>query len=159
MVCSNVYLYLYTCNYFIPIYCINQFLVVFWTIYCLVCILFYLICISLSGRWILNILSIRTFRFLKILYQFLAYIIMYLHTICSRSSLLSTKNPISSQETAKQVTTCHGRYQFWPFSAHVEKFVGIVTGFHIHKKGLNIICTVKLHKVTTSTILHQRLFC
>ncbi len=32
--------------------------------------------ISLSGRWILNLLSICTFHFPKILYQFLTYILM-----------------------------------------------------------------------------------
>ncbi len=81
--------------------------------------------ISLSGRWILAMLKIPAFHFPKILNQFLAYISMYLCTICSRSSLQSRKNHILSQENTNQVTARHVRFQFWPFSVQVEKFVGI----------------------------------
>jgi hypothetical protein len=73
--------------------------------------------------------------------------------------LLSRRNHSSSQEKTKKVTAHHVRYQFWPFSLHVEKFVGIGKGFPNCKKGLlNIICTVKLHKVTTSVILRYAYF-
>jgi hypothetical protein len=69
-----------------------------------------------------------------------------------KKSLLVTRKKKTSHNSSMKKTVL-------AISAHVEKFIGIVTGFPNHEIGLNIICTVKLHKVTTSTILRQRLFC
>ncbi len=68
-----------------------------------------------------------------------------------KKSHLVTRKNITSHNLSWKLTVL-------AISTQVEKFIGIVTGFPNHKEGLNIICTVKLCKVTTSTILRRCLF-